>query len=161
MPSDDRLIRSLGSVLAPDDRTLDDDRVAALRTHILAAPGPRPRALRRAAVAFAVLAALGGGLVIGHELPRPVREFAVFLRIPVDSVELVAARAELDRLGRALASRDAGEAAAADRAMLSIVKKLDQNEKDEIVPVAHEVHERACDFLAEMGVSVETCPTGS
>lgn len=159
MPSDDRLFHSLGVALAPEDRPLAGARIDALRTHILASPGPRPRRARRAAIALALLAALAGGTVIGHELPRPARQVAIWLRIPVASFDLVDARAQLDRLGRALADRDAAEAIAADRAMLGFVKKLDQDEKDEIVPVAHEVHERACAFLSELGLPpIETCP---
>jgi hypothetical protein len=162
MPSDDRLIRSLGSALAPDDRPLDAQRVDALRTHILASPRPKPRAMRRAAVVLAVLAALAGGTVLGHELPRPVREVAIWLNLPVDSPELVDARAEMQRLGRALAGENAREVIAADRAMLSLVKKLDEKEKGEIVPVAHEVHERACSFLRERAIAPpDTCPPKS
>ncbi len=155
MRSDDRIMEILAAALAPGNRRLAEERVAALRTHILATPGPRPRATRRVAIAFAVLTALAGGMVLGHELPRPLRIVAHdWLGLPVDSTELVDAYSERDRLGRALSRRDADEVIAADRAMLALVKLLDPEEKEKIVPVAHEVHERAVDLLRELGL----CP---
>jgi hypothetical protein len=160
MWSDDRLLTALGAALVPD-ATPPRDRVDAVRAHVIAVGRRRaPRRWRRVVVAFAVLAALVGGAAIGHDLPRPVRQIAHAIGLPVESTTLVDAREQLDRLGRALSRRDAGEAIAADKAMLAFVKELSQEEKEKIVPVAHEVHERALTLLRQMGIcsSTGTCP---
>jgi hypothetical protein len=160
MPSDERITRLLATALDPGDRQPPEERVAALRAHVLAAPPQRrPMVLRRAAVGFAVLAALGGGVVIGHDLPRPMRTAARAVGLDfVESPTLVDAREELDRLGRALSQKQWNEVIAADRAMLRFVEKLDEKEKAKIVPVAHEVHVQAIETLREVGVCPKTGP---
>lgn len=161
MPSDEQMTRLLARAFDPGDPQPPGERVAALRAHVLAAPTPRkrPMALRRAAVGFAVLAALGGGVIIGHELPRPLRDAARAVGIPgVESSALVDAREELHRLGQALAQKNWPKAAEADRRMLRLVKELDDEEQAKIVPEAHEIHVHTIDVLRDVGYCTEKDP---
>jgi hypothetical protein len=163
MRNDDATLKLLAEALAPRDRAPAETRVAELRSHVIATRRRSGRALRRIAIAFAIVAAIGGGTVVGYDLPRPIRSALHSLGLPVESTTLVEARAQLDRLGRALSVKDTDEIIAADNAMLGFVKKLDPDEKDKIVPVAHEVHERALALLRSLGIcpTVGPCPPGS
>ncbi|MBA3429860.1 MAG: hypothetical protein H0U16_00015 [Actinobacteria bacterium] len=100
-----------------------------------------------AAALIAVLCAFGAGVLAGESLPTQIREVAHSAGLPVDSVELVQARAALHDLGVALSRKDADAARQADEEMLGLVEQLDEDEQQEIVPVAHEVHLRAVRFL--------------
>lgn len=154
MQGEDRMLKQLEAALDLGERKPSDEHVAILRGHVMAYPRAVVPTWRRVSIATAVVAALAGGTVLGYTLPRPVRVIVRAVGIPVESVTLVDARAELDRLGKALSRGDADEVIAADGAMLGHVKNLDQEEKDKIVPVAHEVHERAVAFLRARGL----CP---
>jgi hypothetical protein len=158
MRTESRLLTALGAALAPADVGPSEDRVQELRAHVIALRRAAPGRIRRAIVAFAVLCALAGGAVIGYDLPRPLRRAAHAIGLPVESTTLVDAREQLARLGKALSRRDIQEAIAADKAMLGFVKELSQDEKDKIVPVAHEVHERAVALLRQRGICTPTGP---
>ncbi len=157
MSDDERILDLLGRALRDDTEIAPPpERTAALRAQVLArraSAAPRQPAVpgrrrwRRAAAVAAAAAAFVVGLVIGHDPPRPIRELAHDVGLPVDSPTLVDARDQLDRLGSALAAEDEDEVKAADACMLAHVAELDAEEKAEIVPVAHEVHLRAEQFL--------------
>jgi hypothetical protein len=159
MRSEDRIEQLLTRALDPGDRQPTDDRVAAVRAHVLAARPRGRRVVRRFAVALAALAVLAGGIVIGYNPPDWVRDGAraIGLRF-VDSPELVDARAEMLRLGRAVSRKDGAAIIAGDNSMLGLVKKLDADEKNEIVPIAHEVHLRAIMVLKELGLCTADGP---
>jgi hypothetical protein len=168
--SEHELLSQLGRVLAGGGELAPTpDRVAGVRTQVEARAGvrmngrgtdssepapvsrlPQRRTARRVvALAAGIAATFLIGLGIGHEMPRPVRHVAHAVAPSfVESPELVDARAALDDLGRALSAEDADGICAADRRMLELVDRLSENEKGELVPVAHEVHERAVSFLA-------------
>jgi hypothetical protein len=88
-------------------------------------------------------------VLLAEDLPRPVREVAHAIGLPVDSTELVDGRNAVHDLGLALAAGDAEAVAAADAEMLRRVDELSESERDEVVPVAHEVHLRAVAFLED------------
>jgi hypothetical protein len=159
---DRELVRLLEEALDPPARQPPADRVAQLREQVAAAVPPAAAlALRRngrrrrfagALAAAAVVVAFVAGTVVGDGgLPRPLRAAAEAIGLPVDSPELVDARRELQRLGESLAAGDAAGVAAADAAMVRLVKGLDADERARIEPVAHEVHLRAVAFLAGAG----------
>ena len=100
-------------------------------------------------VAAALLVGLVGGVVLGDDLPRPVRAAAHAIGLPVESPELVEARAELHALGRALAAGDLQAIRVADAEMVALVRGLDADERARIEPVAHEVHLRAVEVLGD------------
>jgi hypothetical protein len=152
-PDDERLLDRLGTELETPAREPPLDRVAAVRAHAAAQAPARPIPLWRrrtaALVAAAALLLVGvtAGVLVSDDLPRPVRRVAHDVGLPVDSPEFVDAHQELHRLGEALAAGDADEVRAADAAMVRLVKSLDDDERDELEPVAHEVHLRAVEFL--------------
>ena len=114
-----------------------------------AAASPHAASVTWAAAAAVAAAAFLAGLVIADDMPRPVRAAAHAVGLPVDSNELVDAQAALDRLGRALAAGDTDAVRAEDATMVRLVKSLDDDERDRIEPVAHEVHLRAVQLLAD------------
>ncbi len=152
--SDDELVQLLEEALDPTDREPSPERVARLRAEaavpVLRQSSRRRPVLAALGIAAAVLAAFLIGAVIGDAgLPRPLRAAAEAIGLPVDSPELVDARRELHRLGESLAAGDPDAVAAADTEMVRLVKRLDDDERARIEPVAHEVHLRAVAFLAE------------
>jgi hypothetical protein len=157
MSADDRLLELLAVALAPGERRPPPARVEEVRALASSAAMPAPVPLRRRtphlvtwAVAASVAAAsFMAGLVVANDLPRPVRAMAHAVGLPVDSNELVDARAALDRLGQALAAGDADAVRTEDATMVSLVRDLDDDERTRIEPVAHEVHLRAVEFLAD------------
>lgn len=154
---DDRLLALLSQVLEPEPLEPPAERIAEVRARAEAGArllpvAERHRRRRRILVSVAVatiLAAFGGGLVLGHDLPRPLRALAHDLGLPVESVELVDTRAAVDRLGSALSEADPEEVAVADAEMVRLVNTLEEDERAKIEPVAHEVHLRAVEFLEQ------------
>ena len=153
--SDADLLEQLGLVLDDGTRRAPaPERLAGLAAQVearrrLASSRRVSKRSRRWAVVVSVAAALLVGAVVGHQPPGPVRDLGHAVAPNwVESSELHEARARLDDLGRALATGDAEGVCAADRGMLDLVGRLSDAEKDKIVPVAHEVHERAVTFLA-------------
>jgi hypothetical protein len=161
--SERELVRLLEEALEPPARQPPAERVAQLREQVAAAVPPaaalaprrdgrRRRFAGALVAAAAVVVAFVAGTVVGDGgLPRPLRAAAEAIGLPVDSPELVDARRELQRLGESLAAGDAGGVAAADAAMVRLVKGLDADERARIEPVAHEVHLRAVALLAGAG----------
>jgi hypothetical protein len=99
------------------------------------------------AVAAALIAAsFTAGVLLSDDLPRPIRGAAHTIGLPVESNQLVDARAALDRLGQALAAGDMAAAREADATMVRLVKALDADERAKVEPVAHEVHLRAVEL---------------
>lgn len=166
MATDEELEAALRKALPPiDDGTGPSRaRIDALRAEAASA-GPsapvvalplerRPRRWRVVTIAAAAAAvAFVAGVAV--DPPDPVRDAAHDLGLPVDSSDLVAARAELDRLGDALAAATAADVAGepdeaqfaavadADAAMVGLARALGPDEKSAFVPVAHQVHLRA------------------
>lgn len=151
---DDALLQGLASALEPDDVEPSPARVAALR-HQAAAHQPAPahpgrsRVLVGLAVGLVAVVAFGVGAVVGDRVPDPMRGPAHDLGLPVRSPALVEAEDQLDNLAQALAVDDLGAARAADDAMLAAVADLDEDERADILPVAHEVHQRYLEHLSE------------
>ncbi len=165
---DHELLDRLGEALAPPGRPPHPERIAALRHEVITARASATRddgeaastvqaasrrvpraALAVLGVAAALLVGLVGGVVLGDDLPRPVRAAAHAIGLPVDSPELVEARAELHALGRALAAGDLQAIRVADAEMVALVRGLDADERARIEPVAHEVHLRAVEVLGD------------
>ncbi|HET9600606.1 MAG TPA: hypothetical protein VFP08_03415 [Acidimicrobiales bacterium] len=92
-------------------------------------------------------ASFAAGVLLADDLPRPVRGAAHAIGLPVESNELVDARAAQDRLGLALAGGDAEAAREADAEMVRLVKALNADERAKVEPVAHEVHLRALELI--------------
>jgi hypothetical protein len=155
------------------------DRIQKLRSAVerrrareVALPGeqirPRRRWPRLLAAAAAMVALFAVGVVVGHDLPGPLRDASNELGLPVDSPDLEATRDRLDELGHALTAATQAHAegqlgdrefkaiARADAAMLDEVARLDADEKAEIVPVAHQVHLQAVLFFDENGRELPT-----
>ncbi len=172
--TDDRILDLLAEALDRDVDAVRPDpaRLAALRTSVEARRRAadtvpslvavhRPRRWRTVAAVVAVAAGFVAGLLVGAELPRPVREIAHAIGLPLDSPELVDTREAVDELGRALAAGIAADLAGelasdefdaiadADARMLIHVGTLDENERDEVVPVAHQVHLQAVRFFED------------
>lgn len=154
---DDRLLALLTQVLEPEPLEPPAERIIVVRARAEAGARLLPavdlrRRRRRTLVSVAVaamLAAFGAGLVLGHDLPRPLRAVAHDLGLPVESVELVDTRDAVDRLGSALSQEDPEEVAAADADVVRRVNALEEEERAKIEPVAHEVHLRAVEFLEQ------------
>jgi hypothetical protein len=159
MSADDRVLELLAMALTPESRQPPLAGVA----HVRALAGARAEAIevrtplrpRRSrvvtwtAAAAVAAAAFLTGLAVADDMPRPVRGAAHAVGLPVDSNDLVDARASLDRLGRALAAGNADAVQVEDAVMVRLVKRLDDDERAQIEPVAHEVHLRAVEFLRD------------
>lgn len=156
---DDDLFERLHRALEPEPQEPPAERVRAVRALALARrefQAAGARALRRTrlvtmAAVVATLVALGGGFALGVGMPEPLRAAAHNLGLPVESPELVRARALLHSLGVALSNEQPDKVARADRQMLAVVETLEEVEQSKIVPVAHEVHLRAVEFLRRAG----------
>ncbi|MGH9186678.1 MAG: hypothetical protein ACRD0U_12830 [Acidimicrobiales bacterium] len=139
-------------------------------------PGRRshaaPRRRWRFVAAAAAIVAFVAGLAIGHELPRPVRELAHTIGLPVDSPELVDTKDAVDQLAVAVAAGTAAdlqgtlseaefdEIASADADMLALVGRLDNDERAEVVPTAHQVHLSAVRFFDDRDRALPTAKPG-
>ncbi|MGH2768844.1 MAG: hypothetical protein ACRDIF_07815 [Actinomycetota bacterium] len=157
-PDDSRLLELLGRALDPGPVAPSPGRVRALRAKaaagrdLLAAAGPRRR-LRLAMAALATVALVATfalGLTLGHSPPRWVRDLAVRTGLPVDSSELLEAQASVHRLAVAL-GRPQPSRAEVEKTLMDMVRRVtsvEQKEQGKIVPVAHQVHDRALQFLA-------------
>jgi hypothetical protein len=151
----------------------DPARIAALRAEAQSRqrpPSHRPAPARRnyALVAAAVVAAFVGGALLLADPPGPVRDLASTIGLDVDSSDYVTAQERVDDLGRALAvatdSRVAGTLTAdqmaavadADADMLAAIGRLDDGERADLVPLAHQVHLRAVELFVAEGVDLAT-----
>lgn len=161
-PEDDHdLLGRLRRALEPEPQGPPAERVEAVRARAVAGSELRvaaERARRRTrlvsvAAVVAILAALTWGFALGVSTPEPLRATAHNLGLPVESPELVEARSLLHDLGVALSNEQPDRVARTDRQMLAVVETLDENEQSKIVPVAHEVHVRAIEFLRRAGKS--------
>ena len=156
--TDDELLERLGHALAPEARQPPESSVAAVRAQAEAAalppPTPLPARSKRwrqpvtwVAAAAVAAASFAAGVLLADDLPRPVRGAAHAIGLPVESNDLVDARAALDRLGLALAVGDAEAAREADAEMVRLVQALNADERAKVEPVAHEVHLRALELI--------------
>ena len=148
-------------------------RVAHARRQVDSLERRRPRRLPRRVGAYglvaaaAVLAFVAGALVTARP-PDAVRDAAGAIGFDVDSSDLVDARARMDELGRTLAqattSRVEGDVtpgqlaavAQADARMLDAIGSLEPAERDELVPIAHQVHLRAVELFVAEGETLAT-----
>ena len=100
------------------------------------------------AAGLVCLLAFASGVVFATNVPAPVRSALHSAGLPVDSPDLVEARAALHDLGVALGERRSPEEVQqTDARMLELVEQLDKEEQEEIEPVAQEVHFRALQYL--------------
>lgn len=106
-----------------------------------------PRLLSGALAAAAVLVLVA--MVVAQDLPRPLREAAHSVGLPVDSQQLVVARRAADELELALARRNAAQVAEADASMLQSTNKLQGDELNEVRPRAVRLHVAAITFLRD------------
>ncbi len=157
MTPDDELLERLGRALEPEDRAPPADRVRRLRAYA-GGGSPRRSWVTRALTAAAMLMVFAGGVLLGASPPDAVRDFAHDVGLPVESSTLVETREALHDLGVAISERDRAAARSADERMLELVDRLDAEEKAKIVPVAHEVHERALELLEGAPDDPLTCP---
>jgi hypothetical protein len=154
---DDELLERLGRALEPEDRAPSADRVRKLRAYAAGRPARRS-GLIRALAAAAMLLVFAGGVLLGASPPDAVRDLAHDVGLPVESSTLVDTRDALYDLGVAISERDRAAARSADQRMLDLVDRLDAEEKAKIVPVAHEVHERALELIEGASDDPLTCP---
>ena len=183
--SDDPLEQVLRDALnaeVPPRRGPSADAIARLRAAAdeqrATASGPaadaaRPTAARapwrrRLLVAAAVVVAFVGGALLTADPPGAVREVAHRVGLDVETSDLVAARDRLQVLGSALdaATRRQVEGrltdaeldavARADRDMLQAVAELDEGDRAEFVPTAHQVHLRAVALFVAEGRDLAT-----
>jgi hypothetical protein len=153
-PEDRRTEELLGRALRSDLAEPPTDGIARVRARAeagLSLPQARPRRRVRyvAAAAAAILLAFGVGLLVGEELPRPLRAALHDIGLPVDSPEFVETEDTLLRLGVAIAAGDTASVEKLDDQMLALVHTLDEDERARIEPAAHEVHLVAQELLAE------------
>lgn len=154
---DSRLLELLGRALTPAAVEPSAQRISALRS-LVGTPAPPASAPQPAQVTVlrptrrwqTALMGVAAGLVlfvaggaVATSPPTWLRQGAYDVGLPVDSPQLVQARAALHDLGVALAAGDRAGIRSADTEMVGLVRSLSADEKNEIEPVAHEVHERA------------------
>ena len=153
---DETLLRELRTAIA--SRSFDPPEEGVQRVRARAEAGKRlvdlDRRRTRAqrimllAAALVCLLAFASGVVFATDVPAPVRAALHSAGLPVDSPDLVEARAALHDLGVALGERRSPEEVQqTDARMLELVEQLDKEEQEEIVPVAQEVHMRALQYL--------------
>ncbi len=154
---DNRLFELLARALQDRPREPSQQRVEAVRARAeagqrLAAAAPRRRHRVRWALAVGVVlssvVAFGAGVATAEGLPRPVRAAAHGIGLPVDSPRLVEAWETLRELSLALGTRDAEVITRLDQRLLDLVAGLTAEEKEEIEPIAQEVHLRAVRLVA-------------
>ena len=155
---DETLIRELRTAIASSTFDPPDEGVERVRARAEAGKRlvdldrrrTRAQRIMLLAAALVCMLAFASGVVFATNVPAPVRATLHSAGLPVDSPELVEARAVLHDLGVALGEgRPPEEVRQADTRMLELVEQLDREEKQEIVPVAHEVHLRAVQYLGE------------
>jgi len=153
---EETLLRELRIALASSSLDPPDEGVERVRARAEAGKRlvdlerRRTRAQRGVLLAAALvcLLAFASGVVFATNVPAPVRAALHSAGLPVDSPELVEARAVLHDLGVALGEgRPPEEVRQADTRMLELVEQLDREEQEAIEPVAHEVHLRAEEYL--------------
>ncbi len=169
--SDEQMLELLRQALEPAPVRPARERRQAIRSMASSESAPPaiqarskvrrgPRRIAWAAVAVAAAAVLfAGGVLVGEDLPRPIRALAHTIGLPVESPELTDARGLLHDLGELVGSTEGDPSnqqtldriQSVDGDMLEVVGKLDEEEKAKIVPVAHEVHLRAQQVLQEAG----------
>ncbi|MDQ3662121.1 MAG: hypothetical protein M3454_13905 [Actinomycetota bacterium] len=153
---EEALIHELRAALISDSVEPADENVQRVRARAEAGrrfidlERRRSRAQRAVLVTAALVCflAFATGVVFATDIPTPVRAALHSSGLPVESPELVEARAVLHDLGVALGEQHSPqEVQEADARMLELVEELDKEEQEAIVPVAHEVHLRAVEYL--------------
>jgi hypothetical protein len=155
---DETLLRELRTALASISFDPPDEGVQRVRaraeagSRLVDLDRRRTRAQRimLLAAGLVCLLAFASGVVFATDVPAPVRAALHSTGLPVESPELVEARAALHDLGVALGERRSPEEVQrTDALMLELVEQLDKEEQEEIEPVAQEVHFRALQYLGE------------
>ncbi|MGH3850985.1 MAG: hypothetical protein ACRDRT_15030, partial [Pseudonocardiaceae bacterium] len=80
------------------------------------------------------------GMVLGSTLPGPVRTFAHFLRLPVESASLKQSQLELARLAAALDRGDLSAVHRADSRLSRLMGDLDPAERRSVDAIFHQLH---------------------
>ena len=156
--NDDELLLQLQAALAPDP-TVRPPATALIAMHraIDAAtfpvrlgptPRPRPRLFSIVVAACGVAAVTLGLLATTTSFSRAVREAAHDVGLPVDSPDLVDARARRDELGAAVERRDLVATAATLARLRTALTRLDDDELASLQPGVDELIERAEAVLA-------------
>ncbi|HZJ49887.1 MAG TPA: hypothetical protein VFF07_03300 [Actinomycetota bacterium] len=155
---EETLLHELRAALVSSSVEPADDRVQRVRARAEAGKrfmelerrrGRSQRAVLMAA-ALVCLLAFASGVVFATDIPTPLRAALHSAGLPVASPELIEARAVLHDLGVALGEeRSPEEVQQADARMLELVEQLDKKEQEAIVPIAHEVHLRAVEYLGD------------
>ncbi len=153
---DETLLRELRTAIASSSVDPPDEGVhrvqaraeAGKRLVDLDRRRTRAQRIMLLAAALVCLLAFASGVVFATDVPAPVRAALHSAGLPVDSPELVEARAVLYDLGVALGEgRPPQEVQQTDERMIQLVEQLDKEEQEEIAPVAQEVHMRALQYL--------------
>lgn len=153
---EETLLHELRAALVSSSEEPADERVQRVRARaeagkrLMDLERHRGRAQRAVLVAAALVCLLAfvSGVIFATDIPTPVRAALHSAGLPLESPELIEARAVLHDLGVALGEeRSPEEVQQADARMLELVEQLDKNEQEAIVPVAHEVHLRAVEYL--------------
>ena len=136
----------------PADAQIERVRARAEAGKLLMELEQRRGRVQRSVVVTAALVCLlafASGVVFATDIPTPLRAALHSAGLPVESPDLVEARALLHDLGVALGEgRSPEEVEQADARMLELVERLEGKEQEAIVPVAHEVHLRAVEYLS-------------
>jgi hypothetical protein len=139
--SDDELLEHLSAALAPEPTEPSPASIAALHRAI-AARDVRPARMRRARrwavptlAGITVLGTSGAAFAAtGATLPRPLRQAAQVLQLPVDSPALADARATRKALRNALAEEDRRRARDAAELLRAQLNALSPDERDQLGP---------------------------
>ena len=129
-------------------------RAEILRERELPADRPRLAWLRRPIPALAGLLVLtsvstAGAIATGATLPRPVREVAHAIGLPVDSPALAEARTTLGRLLDAIERRDLAAVQSLASELETTLDGLSGDDRSKISDNAEEALDRAKDLLGE------------
>ncbi len=153
---DETLLRELRTAIASSSFDPPEEGVQRVRARAEAGKRlvdldrrrTRAQRIMLLAAALVCLLAFASGVVFATDVPAPVRAALHSAGLPVDSPDLVEARAVLHDLGVALGERRSPEEVQqTDTRMRELVEQLDKEEQEEIVPVAQEVHFRAVQYL--------------
>jgi hypothetical protein len=153
---EETLLHELRAALVSSSLEPADERVQRVRARAEAGKRFMELERRRAraqravlgAAALVCLLAFASGVVFATDIPTPVRAALHSAGLPVASPELVEGRAVLHDLGVALGEqRPLEEVQQADARMRELLEQLDKEEQEAIMPVAHEVHLRAVEYL--------------
>ena len=156
--NDDELLFQLQAALAPDPtvrppaaaliamhRALD---AATFPVRLAPTPRPRPRLFSIVVAACGVAAVTLGLLATTTSFSRAVREAAHDVGLPVDSPDLVDARARRDELAAAVERRDLVATATTLARLRTALTRLDDDELASLQPGVDQLIERAEVVLA-------------